>query len=59
MNKRFQSDLTEALARLNQTPLVLFPSDNDPNNEKVFRSIFIEMTGTYFILLAFIFKIKK
>jgi hypothetical protein len=48
-----QSDLKEALVKLNQVPLALVPIDNDPDNENVF-CIYIEMTGTYFILLPFI-----
>jgi hypothetical protein len=52
MNKNFQSDLTEAFAKLNQVPLALFPSDENPEIENFFN-IYIEMTGTYFILYSF------
>jgi hypothetical protein len=44
--------LTEALAKLNQVPLALFPSDKDENPD--FLYISIRMTGTYFIHLPFI-----
>jgi hypothetical protein len=50
--------LTEALAKLSQTPLVLYPTDKYPDNENVFR-IYIKMTGTYFILYHLVFKMKK
>jgi hypothetical protein len=43
--KCFQSDLTEAFAKLNQVPLTLLRSDKDN-----FLCICIQMTGTYFIL---------
>jgi hypothetical protein len=39
--------LTEAFAKLNQVPLALFPSDENPENENFFY-IFIKTTGTYF-----------
>jgi hypothetical protein len=44
--KNFQSDLTEAFSKLNQVPLALFPSDENP--DKNFFCICIRMTGTYF-----------
>jgi hypothetical protein len=50
--------LTEALVKLDQVPLALISSDIDPGNKNVL-DINVHMTGTYFILLAFIFKIKK
>jgi hypothetical protein len=45
MNKIFQSDLTEAFAKvkLNQVPLILFPCDENP--DKNFFYIYIRMTG--------------
>jgi hypothetical protein len=46
--------LADALVKLNQTPLALFRDENPGKN---FLYIYIEMTGTYFILL--LFKIKK
>jgi hypothetical protein len=44
MDKNFQSDMTEALVRLNQVPLALIHSDENPD----FLFVYIEMTGTYF-----------
>jgi hypothetical protein len=55
MNKNFQSDLTEALAKLNEkVPLALFSSDNDPDNKNVLY-IYIRKTGTFHLRL----KLKK
>jgi hypothetical protein len=50
-----QSDLTEAFARLNQTPLALFRDDKNPNKD----FFYICITGTYFILLPFILPYQK
>jgi hypothetical protein len=36
--------LAEAFAKLNQTPLALFPSDENPEIENFFN-IYIKMTG--------------
>jgi hypothetical protein len=58
MNKNFQSDLTEAFAKLNQVPLSLFPSD-DENPDKNFFYICIEVPGSYLSFYHLLFKIKK
>jgi hypothetical protein len=44
MNNNFQIDLTEAFAKLNQVPLVVFTSDENPNKDN-FLYIYIRMTG--------------
>jgi hypothetical protein len=54
--KCFQSDLTEALAKLNQMPLALFRNENPGKN---FLYIYIRMTGNVLSFYHLLFKIKK